>query len=147
MAGFYWRPAEFEAAKLLHIPVLVHYHFVVRESSPSAHRADGIVAVSQFVAEHSRPDEVKKHVVHNAVELNSFDVAKNVRDELGIPPEAVVVTFVGQIRTIKGIELFLRMTRRIKGENVRFLIAGGCRDPDKFQGRLHGVSIERGDQW
>jgi glycosyltransferase involved in cell wall biosynthesis len=95
---------------------------------------NGIIAVSRFVADHSLPESVAKHVVHNAVEVATFDAAQDIRDELGIPREAVVVTFVGQVRANKGIDLFLRMTRAIKDQNVRFLIAGGCRDPDKFEG-------------
>ena len=143
MNGFYWRPAEFEAAKLLRIPVLMHYHVVVREPSPSALRADGIVAVSKFVAEHSQPKTAKKFVIHNAVEVTTFDAAKDVRVELGISREAVVVTFVGQIRTIKGIDVFLRMARRIKEPNVRFLIVGRCRDPGQFKGAYTKSQLEK----
>jgi len=131
---YYWRPAEFVAAKLLHIPVLVHYHLVSKASGPVAHRSDGIVAVSRYVAENSQPARAKTYVIHNALQLTSFDEAKNIRSELGIPNEAVVVTFVGQILTVKGIDMFLRMARAIRHNNVRFLIVGACRDPDKFKG-------------
>jgi glycosyltransferase involved in cell wall biosynthesis len=118
----------------LHIPVLVHYHLVGKASGPVANQSDGIVAVSRYVAENSKPARAKKHVIHNAVQLTSFDEAKNIRSELGIPNEAVVVTFVGQILTVKGIDMFLRMTREIRHDNARFLIVGACRDPDKYKG-------------
>jgi L-malate glycosyltransferase len=45
-----------------------------------------------------------------------------------------VVSFVGQIRDIKGIDLFLRMARAIPAPTVSFLIVGECRDPQRFPG-------------
>jgi glycosyltransferase involved in cell wall biosynthesis len=39
----------------------------------------------------------------------------------------VVVTFVGQIRRIKGIQDFIAMAQKVSGEHVRFLIVGECR--------------------
>jgi glycosyltransferase involved in cell wall biosynthesis len=134
MNTYYWRPAEFVAARLLHIPVLVHYHLVAKASGPVAHRSDGIVAVSRYVAEKSKPARAKKYVIHNAIQLTSFDEAKNIRSELGLSNDAVIVTFVGQILTVKGIDMFLRMTRVIRHDNVRFLIVGACRDSDKYKG-------------
>jgi glycosyltransferase involved in cell wall biosynthesis len=134
MNTYYWRPAEFVAARLLHIPVLVHYHLVGKASGPVANLSDGIVAVSRYVAENSKPARAKKYVIHNAIQLTSFDEAKNIRSELGIPNDAVVVTFVGQILTVKGIDMFLRMTRAVRHNNARFLIVGACRDPDKYKG-------------
>ena len=131
---YYWRPAEFVAAKLLHIPVLVHYHLVSKASGPVSHRSDGIIAVSKYVAENSQPARAKKYVIHNAIQLAPFDEAKNIRSELGISDDVVIVTFVGQILTVKGIDMFLRMTRAIRHDNVRFLIVGACRDSNKFKG-------------
>ena len=134
MNTYYWRPAEFVAAKLLHIPVLVHYHLVSKASGPVARQSDGIVAVSKYVAENSKPARAKKYVIHNALQLTPFDEAENIRSELGISNDAVVVTFVGQILAIKGIDMYLRMAQAIRHDNVRFLIVGACRDPDKFKG-------------
>jgi glycosyltransferase involved in cell wall biosynthesis len=73
-------------------------------------------------------------VIHNAVDLRRFDEAVDIRSELGLGRGDVVVSFIGQIREIKGIDLFIRMARATPGANLRFLIAGACRDPVKFKG-------------
>jgi glycosyltransferase involved in cell wall biosynthesis len=141
MNTYYWRPAEFVAARFLHIPVLVHYHLVAKASGPVSHLSDGIVAVSRYVAENSKSARARKYVIHNAIQLTSFDEAKNIRSELDISNDAVVVTFVGQILTVKGIDMFLRMTRAIRHNNVRFLIVGACRDSNKFKGAYTESSL------
>ena len=130
----YWRPAEVVAARLLRIPIVTHYHVVVDEPGPFVRLSSRIVAVSSFTADHSLPRSVPKVVVHNAVTLERFDSAVDIRGELGLSPEDIVVSFIGQVRAIKGIDLFLRMTREIDAGNVRFLIAGECRDPARFEG-------------
>jgi glycosyltransferase involved in cell wall biosynthesis len=73
-------------------------------------------------------------VIHNSVSLERFDKAADIRAELGLGPQDVVVSFFGQIRSIKGIDLFIKMAHRIRGDRVKFLIAGDCRDPKKFEG-------------
>ena len=130
----YWRPAEIVAAKLLRIPVVTHYHVVVDKASPYARFCDLIVAVSAFTANASEPRSIRKTVVHNSVVLARFDNAHDLRNELGLSPDDVVVSFVGQIREIKGIDLFIRMAHLVPGASVRFLIVGECRDPVRFPG-------------
>ena len=53
---------------------------------------------------------------------------------MGITPEQIVVAFLGQIREIKGVQDFVIMARQLKNPNIRFLIAGECRDPYKYPG-------------
>lgn len=130
----YWRPAEVLAARLLRIPVVTHYHVVIDQPGPFVRFSSLIAAVSEYTANHSKPTNIPKAVIHNSVNLERFDRAADVRGELGIRPGQVVVSFFGQIRTIKGIDLFIRMAHAIPGYNVRFLIAGDCRDPKKFEG-------------
>ena len=130
----YWRPAEVIAARLLRIPIVTHYHVVVRDPGPFVKCSSLIVAVSEYTATHSEPKTVPKAVIHNSVTLERFDAAIDVRKELGLTPEDVVVSFVGQIRTIKGIDLFIKMAHQIPGHAVKFLIVGECRDPAKFEG-------------
>jgi glycosyltransferase involved in cell wall biosynthesis len=130
----YWRPAEVIAAKLLGIPIVTHYRLVIRKPSPFIRHSSLIVAVSQFTADNSESRGVPKLAVHNSVNLKRFDEASNLRAELGLSPDDVVVSFLGQIRTIKGIDLFIRMAHQIPGKAVKFLIAGDCRNPEKFEG-------------
>jgi len=130
----YWRPAEMLAAKLLRIPVVTHYHVVVDRPGPFVKFSNLIAAVSEYTATHSEPRNVPKVVIHNSVSLERFDEASDVRSELGLSTEDVVVSFIGQIRAIKGIDLFIKMARRIPGEAVKFLIVGECRDPERFEG-------------
>ena len=130
----YWRPAEVLAAKLLRIPIVTHYHVVVDKPGPFIKYSDLIVAVSAFTAEASQPKSVPKAIVHNSVILARFDQARDIRDELDLSPDDVVVSFVGQIRDIKGIDLFIRLAHAITGPLIKFLIVGECRDPHKFPG-------------
>ena len=130
----YWRPAEILAAKLLRIPIVTHYHVVVDKPGPFVKYSDLIVAVSAYTAEASQPKSVPKTVVQNSVVLARFDHARDIREELNLAPDDVVVSFVGQIRDIKGIDLFIRMAHAIPVPSTKFLIVGECRDPAKFPG-------------
>ena len=128
----YWRPAEVVAAKLLRIPILTHYHMVTERPGPFIKYSNVIAAVSEYVATTSAPRDVPKIVIHNTVRVERFDEALNIRAELGLADDDVVVSFVGQIREHKGIDLFIKMAHQIPDQGVRFLIAGECRDPNKF---------------
>jgi L-malate glycosyltransferase len=130
----YWRPAEILAAKLLRIPIVTHYHVVVDKPGPFVTFSNLIVAVSAYTAAASEPKSVSKVVVHNSVVLSRFDQARDVRAELDISSDSVVVSFVGQIRDIKGVDLFIRMAHALPGPTIRFLIVGECRDPDRYPG-------------
>jgi glycosyltransferase involved in cell wall biosynthesis len=130
----YWRPAEVLAAHLLRIPIVTHYHVVVDKPGPFVKYSAMIVAVSAFTAQASDPKSMPKAVVHNSVALARFDQARDIRPELGVAASDVVVSFVGQIRDIKGIDLFLSMAHAIAAPNVKFLIVGECRDPQRYPG-------------
>jgi len=122
-----WRPAELVAARLLGIPIVTHFHTVNRDRTPATRLSSAIVAVSGYVAEHSDALGVPVHVIHNAIEPSRFSDARDIRPELGIGPTDTLVTFAGQIRRIKGVDLFVEAARRVAGDDVRFLIAGACR--------------------
>ncbi len=130
----YWRPAEILAAKLLRVPIVTHYHVVVDKPGPFVKYSSLIVAVSAFTADASLPKSVPRTVVHNSVVLTRFDEAHDIREELGLAPQDVVVSFVGQIRDFKGIDLFIRMAHAVAAPSARFLIVGECRDPNRFPG-------------
>ncbi len=130
----YWRPAEIFAARLLRIPIVTHYHVVVDKPGPFVKYSALIVAVSAYTAEASEPKSVPKAIVHNSVVLERFDGARDIREELGLSSDDVVVSFVGQIRDIKGVDLFIRMAHSIPLASAKFLIVGECRDPNRFPG-------------
>lgn len=130
----YWRPAEMIAAKLLRIPVVTHYHVVVQKPGPFVRYSSLIAAVSEYTVRNSEPKSVPKVVIHNSVNLKRFDDASDARAQLGLRVQDVVIGFFGQIRSIKGIDLFIRMAHRMRGEHLRFIIAGDCRDPKKYEG-------------
>jgi len=130
----YWRPAEILAARLLRIPIVTHYHVVVDKPGPFVKYSDLIVAVSAYTAEASQPETVPKAVVHNSVVLARFDQAHDIREELGLSSHDVVISFFGQIRDIKGVDLFIRLAHAVPGKSIKFLIVGECRDPVRFPG-------------
>jgi glycosyltransferase involved in cell wall biosynthesis len=139
----FWRPAEVLAAKLLRIPVVTHYHVVVPRPGPFVRLSDAIVVVSRFAASHSEPRSVRMEVIHNTVMLERFDRAQDIRRELALDSSDTVVSFVGQIRAQKGVDAFIRMARSIPGEAVKFLIAGECRDPQRFDGAYTEEQLRR----
>jgi glycosyltransferase involved in cell wall biosynthesis len=122
-----WRPAELLAIRLSKIPVVTHFHTVNLDHAPATRWSNAIAAVSHYVAEHSDTQGVPTQVIHNTVELGRFTQGKDIRSQLRIQADQVVVSFVGQIREIKGIADFIDMAKQIPGEHVHFLIAGQCR--------------------
>jgi len=138
-AGF-WRAAELLAAKIAQVPIVAHYHVAIDRSPPYTSLLNRVLTVSEFVSRCSDSRGVHKTVIYNAVELERFDQAKNIRAELRLPPDASVVSFVGQIRGIKGIDLFIRLANEIRDPAVRFLIAGECRES---KGYADGYSRDR----
>lgn len=137
-----WRPAELLAAKLLRVPILTHYHTVNFEPSPFVSLSTAVIAVSDYVAQHSLPAKLPKYVVYNPVDLNRFDAAQDIRHELGFEDHHILVSFLGQIREIKGVGDFIEMAKRIPHPNARFLIAGECRDPKKYDGAYSEASLQ-----
>jgi glycosyltransferase involved in cell wall biosynthesis len=132
-SGF-WRAAEAPAARLMGIPVVAHYHMPFRETGPYMRFVSAIAAVSKWVADNSLPQAVPKVVIPNSMVPDRFDAATDARVELGLAADEVVFGFFGQIREIKGVDLFIRMAKKLPGNHLRFVIAGECRDPSRYPG-------------
>lgn len=132
MNYFGWRPAEVMAARMLGIPVIVHMHVVLQSPPPYLKYVHTLIANSAYTRDHSFPSmpACDRRVVYCSVELERYDRASDIRSELGLTPENVVVSFIGQIKKIKGIELFIQLADRLRHSGAWFLIAGKCRDPD-----------------
>jgi glycosyltransferase involved in cell wall biosynthesis len=130
----YWRPAEVLAARLLRIPMVTHFHAVVPTPGPYVRFSSVVAAVSDFTAVRSSAHGRPTVVIPNTVVLDRFDNAVSLRPELGLAASDIVVSFVGQIRENKGIDSFLRMAHALEGDNVKFLIAGECRNSARYEG-------------
>lgn len=130
----FWRPAELLAARMAGISILAHYHVINHKPSPAMRWCTAAIAVSKYTADQSGPPAISKPVIYNPINLMRFDAGHHLRRELGLSKSDVVITFLGQIREIKGVADFIAMARNISDPNARFLIAGECRDPKKFPG-------------
>lgn len=139
----FWRPAELLAAWVLHIPIIAHYHVINHKPSPAMRWCRAAIAVSHYTAEQSGPPALAKPVIYNPINLRRFDAGYSLRSELGLSESDVVAAFLGQIREIKGVADFIAMARKIPDPNARFLIAGECRDPQKFPGSYSPADLER----
>ncbi len=129
----YWRPAEIVGALMARVPIITHFHTVSKQTMPFLRFCDLVIANSHFTATSSNSGGVPKQVIHNFVDLRRYDAAKDIRSELGFGQDEIVVSFIGQIREIKGVDLFIRMMRQVKYPMARFLIVGKCRDKTRFR--------------
>lgn len=129
-----WRAAEVLAARALGIPIIVHYHLVNKEGTPTDRLARAGIAVSNYVKDNSEPEALEKYVIYNPVDMERFAGGASRKIQLEIDAGKVVVTFLGQIRDFKGVQDFIAMARLVQSSEVIFLVAGECRDPREFPG-------------
>lgn len=127
-SSFYWRPMEILAARLLRIPVLTHAHVTIGLESPFLRYSSAIITNSRYTREASQGPRDRMRVVYNSVDLRIFDSARERRSELGFSNDEVTVLFIGQLKPIKGVELFIEMAGRLSSRKAKFIIAGDCRD-------------------
>lgn len=137
-----WRPAEALAARILGIPILLHYHVVNEAETPTDKIARGVVTVSDYVRRASMPESIEKFVIHNPVDIARFAQGRSRREEFGIAPGRVVVSFIGQMRDIKGVQDFIAAARAIDDPELVFLLAGRCRNPDTISGAYTEADLE-----
>jgi glycosyltransferase involved in cell wall biosynthesis len=137
----FWRPAELLAAWVLRIPIVAHYHVINSRPSPFMRLCKAAISVSRYTAEHSLPARLARPVIYNSISLERFDSGRSLRREWNLADDEVVVSFIGQIREIKGVQDFIAMARGVLAPQARFLIAGECRDPKKFSGSYSRESL------
>jgi glycosyltransferase involved in cell wall biosynthesis len=125
------------SAKLLGVPVVWHVREILAQGFWARlarriilHSASRIVAVSEAAAERFRDADVPVRIIHNAVDLTGFDPTidgASVRNELGLPPDAPVIGFVGKLYPSKGAIDLLRAVPLVLKEipGAHFLIVGG----------------------
>jgi glycosyltransferase involved in cell wall biosynthesis len=130
--GGIWRMAEVEGARLAGIPVFTHLRLVTEHPGPSFKRCTLAIANSRFTAKASNLGGVPVEVMHNIVDLDRYDAAVDIRGELGVSPDDIVITFAGQVRQNKGVDLLIKAAEGIPDPRARFLIVGECRDKTRF---------------
>jgi glycosyltransferase involved in cell wall biosynthesis len=123
-----WKPAEVLAARALKIPIINHLHLATEKPSSFIGYSSTVVAVSQYVADHSDSMGAPKCVVHNISDIERFGKGQSLRRELGYAQSDVVVAFLGQMIRVKGLEMFIEVAARIKDPRARFIVAGPLRD-------------------
>ena len=135
-------PLEYAApaARLARVPCTVHTkhgHIDYSKSSLQLARAatrcvDHFVAVSKDTAttaeRNERPRPKRLAVIENGIPLGKFapdEAARSaIRDELGIPRDALVVGSVGRLVEEKDYPLLVRAMAPLLGERVRLVIVG-----------------------
>jgi glycosyltransferase involved in cell wall biosynthesis len=122
-----WKPAEVLAARLLRIPMINHLHVSFAKPSSFMRYSAAVVAVSAYVADHSDSLGAPKHVIHNISDLERFGRGVSLRKELDYSDGDVIVSFLGQMIRVKGVEMFVDLATRIADPRVRFLLAGPLR--------------------
>lgn len=136
-----WKPPEVIAARALRIPVIMHFHMVDPDPTPFIKHAQYIIAVSEYVAAHSQFGTCRVKAIHNLSDLARFTRGRSVRDELGLADSDLVVGFLGHVKRLKGIDLFLRLAEEIERPDVKFLIAGEMMETDPaFAARFNEVT-------
>jgi glycosyltransferase involved in cell wall biosynthesis len=139
-------PVGFRSA----IPVLAHVHadYLRRERFATLlHQAHSIVGVSESVVAPFLRDGVpaaRCRVIHNGIDFAALRPARDhrLRDQLGIPREALVIGAVGSLIERKGFDLLIQAAAHLSNQNLHLVIAGDGPEKD----RLAGLATQAGLQ-
>lgn len=96
-------------------------------------RLKGIVCVSEAVRQYlisKRIPASRAHTIHKGHRLVWYDFDKHVElSDFGIPTDAFVIGFTGNIRPVKGIDVLLHSLKQVPADlNVHILLIGEVRD-------------------
>lgn len=100
-----------------------------------AHLPDAVFAVSELVRQHcieeDRIDPSLVQTIYNGLDLAEWSASLQPKD----PSGNIVVTTVGNIRHVKGHDIFIKAAAKIvpRFPNVSFSIAGGVLEPAYFE--------------
>ena len=123
------------ACRFRKIPVISHIRDIIQPDKIGKYllkHANRIITVSNAAADAFKDIKNKSEklvVINNSIDLDSFKPSGDVRGELCIPMDDMVIGIVGQISKLKGHDVFLRAASIIlkKNKNVKFLITGEVR--------------------
>ncbi|MBE7548644.1 MAG: glycosyltransferase family 4 protein [Planctomycetia bacterium] len=144
------------ASKILRIPILLHMHepksYVSYNSIGGKLRSFAVLylpnqficvskATKNLLIDKGIPDK-KITVVYNGVNTEEFkpfeEMRQKKRKELGANDANVLVGFIGQIVSRKGIEEFLEAASMVreKEKKFKFIVVGGPLDASFFKSRI-----------
>ncbi len=112
--------------------------------------ADRVIAVSQRMADSLTDSGYAPPMltrIHNGIDLRRVVVRRTPADlkrELGLAPETIVIGTVGRLAAVKGHDTFLRAARLILDDEprARFVIAGGGPLEDDLVGLAKQIGID-----
>jgi UDP-glucose:(heptosyl)LPS alpha-1,3-glucosyltransferase len=124
-----------------------------RALSPGAYRrviANSEMVKADVMARHAVPAEAVR-VVHNGVDTERFDrerhadAARDLRRELGLEGDQVVVLFLGTGYGRKGLELVLEAMPEVVGArpDVRLVVAGRDSAQARYERRAEKLGVDR----
>ena len=123
------------ACRFRKIPIISHIRDIIQPDKVGKYllkHADKIIAVSNAAAKPFKDITNKNRkllVINNSIDLDSFKPSKDIRGELNISRNELVISIVGQISRLKGHDVFLKAASIIleKNKNVKFLVVGNVR--------------------
>ncbi|MCK4402005.1 glycosyltransferase [bacterium] len=129
------------ACRFRKIPVISHIRDIIQPDKTGKYllkHADRVIAVSNAAAgafKDIKDRNKKLLVINNSLDIDEFKATGDIRKELNISRDDMVIGIVGQISKLKGHDVFLKAASIIlkKNKNVKFLITGEVRR-EKDQG-------------
>ncbi|WP_417219318.1 glycogen synthase [Arthrobacter sp.] len=116
--------------------------------STAYHAADAIIAVSDgmrrdILSAYPGVDPERVHVVHNGVDVQSWQPAPHLDDlpSLGIDPGKRTVAFVGRITRQKGVPYLLRAAALLPPD-VQLVLCAGAADTPELAAEVAGLIAE-----
>ena len=146
-------------SRRLSIPQIIHLHYMPGLGGPWISKlaeirlkhCDHVIAVSEFIRDAAIDygvDSRKVTVILNTMEISSpqsLDIRARVREELGIPLNAVVVGIVARLEPWKGqkdtIEAFARIARQFP--DVYLLIVGGGEYQNELERKAEATGFSK----
>jgi L-malate glycosyltransferase len=125
-----WKPAEILAARVAGIPLINHLHITDPDPSSYLRYSNAVVAVSNYVAEHTDTYGAPTHAIHNVSYLARFAHGQDIREQFGCTDKNVLVVYMGQMIRAKGIEMLIEAFKQVPNEEARLLMAGGIRQTE-----------------
>jgi glycosyltransferase involved in cell wall biosynthesis len=105
-------------------------------------------AIQRYIESAERVPGEKIEVIYNGVDLEAFrrnaeTVRRDLRSALGIEDTSTVVILIGNLRPVKGIDVFLECLARLgaRHSGVRFLIVGEGPERARLQARIEALGL------